>query len=153
MLFSSLKISASGLTAQRLRMDVISDNIANASTTRTATGGPYRRKKVIFQARDPRIRVPLPFGRYLEIYLGNKKPEDAMRGVRVKAIVEDKSPFRLVYDPTHPDAGPDGYVRYPNVNVVQEMVDLIDATRAYEANVSAVQAAKSMFNSALQIGR
>lgn len=153
MLFSSMNISATGLTAQHLRLDVIADNIANANTTRTPKGGPYRRKRVIFQARDPRIRVALPFGKWLEIYLGKVKPEPQLRGVRVLRIEEDKSPFRLVYDPTHPDAGPDGYVRYPNVNVVQEMVDMIEATRAYQANVSAIQAAKDMFNSALGIGR
>lgn len=132
-LFSSLEISGSGLAAERLRMDVISDNIANADTTRTPEGGPYRRKVVFFVPRFD--------------------PQGRSGGVRVGAIGRDMAPFKLRYDPGHPDADAQGYVRMPNVDVVREMVDLITASRAYEANVTAVNAAKAMFMRALDIGR
>lgn len=142
-MFSAIDASASGLTAERLRMDVISNNIANANTTRTADGGPYRRQMVIF---SPRASVS-PFGKLLENEL------DTGAGVRVVGIVKDQSPLKMVYDPHHPDANKDGYVAMPNVNIVAEMVDMITATRAYEANVTAVNAAKSMASKALEIGR
>lgn len=132
-LFRSMETSASGLTAERLRMDVIADNIANANTTRTPEGGPYRRKLVFF--------VPRP-------------GDDGLGGgVRVGGIGRDLSPFKLRYDPGHPDADAQGYVRMPNVDTVREMVDLITASRAYEANVTAINAAKGMFMRALDIGR
>jgi len=144
-IFSSMDISASGLTAQRLRMDVISNNIANVNTTRTEEGGPYRRQRVIFQERKRDVTFKdLLEGSFLK-QLG--------AGVRVVAIEEDQSPFKLVYDPSHPDADDNGYVRMPNVNIVTEMVDMISATRSYEANVTAINAAKSMINKALEIGR
>ncbi len=134
--FDIMSISATGLTAQRLRIDVIADNIANAETTRTPRGEPYRRK------------IPI-FAEYLERARACYK----LRGVKVVRIEEDPSPFRLVYDPSHPDADQNGYVRMPNVNVLREMVDLISAQRAYEANVAAINATKSMVNAALDIGR
>ena len=134
--FDIMTISATGMTANRLRIDVISNNIANAETTRTERGGPYRRKFPIFSE-------------YLRRVNGVRKPS----GVRVVEIAEDPSPFKLVYDPSHPDADENGYVKMPNVNVLREMVDLINSQRAYEANVSAFNTVKAMINSALQIGR
>ncbi|MBO8141911.1 MAG: flagellar basal body rod protein FlgC [Firmicutes bacterium] len=134
----AFSISASGMTAERVRMDTIANNLANANTTRTPEGGPYRRQVPVFAAREWPSWQRMGF---------------AGAGVRVVAIREDPGPFRLVYDPHHPDAGPDGYVRMPNVDVVREMVDLISATRAYEANVSAFNAAKTMAMRALDIGR
>lgn len=150
-MFDSFNIASTGLTAQRLRMDVISDNIANATTTRTTENdGPYARKRAIFAPVSirPNYKSPLvPEG--IDSGLG--------KGVRVVKIEKDSAPFRLVYDPSHPDAiqtGPEkGYVRMPNVNVVTEMTDLISASRSYEANVMIVNNAKSMFAKALEIGR
>ncbi|NLM40623.1 MAG: flagellar basal body rod protein FlgC [Firmicutes bacterium] len=140
--FRAFRISASGLTAERLRMDIIANNLANAETTRTPEGGPYRRQTPVFapildQAMQPRFSRKGQVG----------------QGVRVVGIVSDDSDPRLVYDPQHPDANADGYVAMPNVNVVQEMVDLISATRAYEANITALNAAKTMAQRALEIGR
>lgn len=135
--FKIMTVSATGMSAQRLRLDVISTNIANAETTRTERGEPYRRK------------IPV-FSEYLRRTVDGKVES---LGVRVVRIVEDQTPFRLVYDPTHPDANEDGYVQMPNVNVLREMVDLMDAQRAYEANVAAFNVTKSIVNSALQIGR
>lgn len=150
-MFSSINTAASGLTAQRLRQDVIADNIANANTTRTTEGGPFRRSRVVMRPRasGPDWRSP-----FLPGALDNGVGE----GVRVVEVEKDMdAELRLVYDPTHPDAiqsGPRaGYVEYPNVNVVTEMVDLIDASRAYEANVAVVNGAKTMFQRALEIGR
>lgn len=148
-LFTSINTAASGLTAQRLRQDVIADNIANANTTRTADGGPYRRKQVIFAPRTEQPSWRSPF-------LPQQLDNGVGRGVRATEIREDSSPPKLKYDPTHPDAiqsGPrQGYVEMPNVNVVQEMTDLISASRSYEANTQVVNGAKQMFQSALQIG-
>jgi flagellar basal-body rod protein FlgC len=144
-IFRAMEISASGLTAQRLRMDVISNNIANVNTTRTEQGGPYRRKRVIFQEK----RSEPNFRELLQNTLLNATGE----GIRVVAIEEDNAPFRLVYDPSHPDADEDGYVRMPNVNIVTEMVDMISATRSYEANVTAINSVKSMISKALEIGK
>lgn len=139
-----IDIAASGMTAQRLRMDVIANNLANAETTRTSKGGPYRRQMVIFEERkDANKSFQEALGRELKI--GS--------GVRVKSIVEDSSPLRRVYDPSHPDADPEGYVNYPNVNVVEEMVDMIAATRSYEANVTVIGSIKNMTMKALDIGR
>lgn len=135
-LFHSFDISASGLSAQRLRMDTIANNLANVNTTRTERGGPYRRQMPVFQARED-------FAARMT----------RLQGVRAVAIVEDTDPPRLVYDPAHPDADADGYVRMPNVNVVTEMVDMISASRAYEANIAALNAAKAMAMKALEIGR
>jgi flagellar basal-body rod protein FlgC len=141
-LLPALATSASGLTAERLRLDLIANNLANINTTRTADGGPYRRQ------------VPL-FAEKLQQALGSGKAPGATvgRGVEVTAIVSDNSPPRLIYDPSHPDAGEDGYVALPNIDVVMEMVDMITATRAYEANVTVLNAAKSMTMKALEIGR
>jgi flagellar basal-body rod protein FlgC len=149
--FTSINTAASGLTAQRTRLDVIADNLANVNTTRTPEGGPFRRSRVIFEPRnsEPYWRSPfLPA--FLDGGVGN--------GVRIVAIEKDHdSKPRLVYDPTHPDAiksGPRaGYVEYPNVNSVNEMVDMIAASRSYEANLAVINGSKSMFMKALEIGR
>lgn len=141
-MFSAIDAAASGLTAERLRMDVISNNIANANTTRTAEGGAYRRQIVIFEPRSKQAFAQI---------LANELDPGA--GVRVTGIAKDNSPLRRVYEPNHPDADREGYVEMPNVNVVSEMVDMITATRAYEANVTAVNAAKSMALKALEIGK
>lgn len=138
-MFDSFRISASGLTAEKLRMDLISNNLANANTTQTEEGGPYRRQMAIFAAME-------------DSKMGNKA-NPAGKGVKVIGIHHDTSPPRIVYDPQHPDADADGYVELPNVHMVKEMVDLITATRAYEANVTAINAAKSMAQKALEIGR
>ncbi len=148
-MFRAINTSASGLSAQRLRMDIISDNIANATTTRTPEGGPYKRKRIILMPSDTKVKYKLPF-------LPEKFQPSIGSGVRVLRIEEDRKPFRLVYDPTHPDAiksGPKkGYVLMPNVNIVTEMVDMISASRAYEANVAMVDNTKAIFNKALEIG-
>jgi len=140
-MFDMLDVSASGMTAQRFRLDVISNNIANVNTTRSSEGGPYRRERVVFQEK----REKKTFSDYLK----NSKPA----GVRVASIQKDDAPFKTVYDPTHPDADAEGYVRYPNVNIVTEMVDMISALRSYEANATAIDAAKSMMSKALEISR
>ncbi len=141
-LFNSLDISASGLTAQRLRMDLITGNLANVDTTRTADGGPFRRQLAVFEARDYGFeRAP------------GMQPPSGGGGVRVSAIIEDQSPLKQVYEPTHPDADADGYVFYPNVNPILEMADLIAASRAYEANLSCLETSKQMIQRALTIGR
>lgn len=147
---SSLDVSASGLTAQRLRMDTIANNMANAETTRTSGGGPFRRQVVVFEARQaqPPGRFQQLLSRQANAYIGE--------GVRVKEIRElneTESPFRKVYEPSHPDADDQGYVNYPNVNVVEEMVNMISATRAYEANAKVIEATKAMAVRALEIGR
>lgn len=144
--FSSLDISASGLTAQRLRMDLISQNIANANTTRTENGTPYRRKVLVFQQRGG----DRPFSSYLT---EAGKSKIGTGGVRVLRIAEDQSPLKRVYDPGNPDADKDGYVLMPNVDITTEMVNMISATRSYEANVSALNATKNMAMKALEIGR
>ncbi|ABY92981.1 MULTISPECIES: flagellar basal body rod protein FlgC [Thermoanaerobacter] len=144
-LFSSMDISASGLTAERLRMDIIAQNIANVNTTRTVQGGPYRRKLVVLKEIQPDS---------FESILDKVKGKYSGKGVEVVQIAEDdQTPLREVYDPGHPDADQNGYVEYPNVNIVSEMVDMISATRAYEANVTAFNASKAMFQKSLEIGR
>lgn len=150
-MFSSINTAATGLTAQRLRQDVIANNIANANTTRTEDGGPFRRSRVLVRPRaeGPTWRSP---------FVPQELDAGVGQGVRVVEVQEDRdAELRMVYDPTHPDAiqsGPRaGYVEYPNVNVVTEMVDLIDASRAYEANVAVINGARSMFQRALEIGR
>ena len=144
-LFQSFDINTSALTAQRFRMDVISENVANVTTTRTEDGTPYRRKIVTFREKNV-----TPFSKVLsntrEAYLGN--------GVKVSKVSEDtESEFVMKYDPSHPDADENGYVSYPNVNLVTEMTNLIDASRAYEANITAFEASKSMAQTGLQIGK
>jgi len=138
-IFSSMEISASGLTAERLRLETIANNLANINTTRTAEGGPYRRQTLVFAEKLKKaIGSPSKF---------------RGAGVQVVEIVHDPGEPRLVYDPSHPDAREDGYVAYPDINVVNEMVDMITATRAYEANITAINAAKTMALKALEIGR
>ncbi|MCP1144039.1 flagellar basal body rod protein FlgC [Lysinibacillus endophyticus] len=149
-IFSSMNTTASALTAQRLRMDVISSNIANIDTTRARQVNgewePYRRKSVTLTEDNGQ------FSSFLNKAM-NKK-ENAGNGVKVTSIREDnQTPFKLVYNPTHPDANEDGYVEMPNVDVLTEMVDLISATRSYEANVTVFNASKSMLTKALEIGK
>lgn len=147
--FSSLGVSASGMTAERLRMDVVADNLANVNTTRTPEGGAFRRRRVLFQSRTDDFGG---FGAALRrATTGNNSP--SLAGVEVASVEQDPGPPRRVYDPGHPDARPDGYVDLPNISSVTEMVDMMSATRAYEANVAAVQAAKHMAMKALEIGR
>lgn len=146
--FSALNISASALTAQRLRMDIISENIANVNTTRTEDGTPYRRKTVIFEA----VNGNNPFSSYLSD-ASRRLSGNSEGGVRVAAIIEDQSPFKSVYDPGNPDADENGMVQMPNVDVVTEMVNLISASRAYEANVTSIDTTKSMALKALEIGK
>lgn len=148
-MFGGIDASASGLTAERLRMDVISNNIANANTTRTAEGGAYRRRYVVFEPRDNDTTT---FAGLLAA-TANQKKHRTGNGVRAVRIAEDDKPGPLVYDPGHPDADAAGYVARPNVNVVTEMVDMITASRAYEANTTAISAAKGMALKALDIGR
>lgn len=143
-ILSSLSISGSGLTAQRLRMDVIANNIANAESTQSADGTPYKRQEVVF----------MPVSSTSSLIARKGGSGHALgEGVRVAAILEDDSPPRVVYDPTHPHANPDGYVEYPDVDIITEMTDMISATRAYEANVTALKAAKAMAAKALEIAR
>jgi flagellar basal-body rod protein FlgC len=143
-LFGALDISASGLTAERLRMNVTAENLANAQTTRGANGQPYRRKEVVLQESGQ------GFGATLASAMA---PAARSGGVEVAGIVEDQTNFKTVYDPGHPDADARGYVRMPNVDTVAEMVDLISASRAYEANVTAMTAAKQMFAKTLELLR
>ena len=150
-LFGSLEISASGLSAERLRMDVTAENLANAQSTRTAGGGPYRRKEVVVEANGDG-----GFAGALAAARGGATGSaggGAAGGVSVSGIVEDQTPNRLVYDPSHPDANAQGYVSMPNVNPVTEMVDLITASRSYEANVTAMQTSKQMFTKTLDLLR
>ena len=150
-IFNALNTSASALTAQRLRMDTISSNIANAETTRATINEdgeyePYRRKMVTFESRDEKS-----FASHLQRATGSN--QNVGSGVRVAEIIEDDEPFTLVYNPNHPDALEDGYVQMPNVDPLKEMVDLMGATRSYEANVTAINATKSMLMKALEIGK
>jgi flagellar basal-body rod protein FlgC len=142
--FSSMRVSASGLDAQMKRMNTISSNIANAETTRGADGGPYRRRDAVMAANTDRESF--------DEILGDKLDEE-VQGVLVTEIREDTTPPRMVYNPSHPDANADGYVAMPNVNTVQEMANMISAQRSYEANVTAMGAAKAMAQKALEIGR
>lgn len=145
-LFSQFNICASGMTAQRLRTDVISQNIANVNTTRTADGTPYVRKEVVLTEKGSSNSFSSVFAAAQSGVAGN--------GVKVTSIQEDTSTdMTKVYDPSHPDADENGYVTYPNVNIVQEMTDMIDATRSYEANVTAFNAGKSMASKGLDIGK
>lgn len=144
-LFVGMNISSSGMTAQRLRMDVISQNIANVNTTRDANGNPYARRLVVMGERSQ-----VSFDQALNRAMGDV----VSGGVKVTQIVQDmNSEYKKVYDPSHPDADDTGYVTYSNVNTVTEMTDLIDASRAYEANVTAFNAAKSMALKGLEVGK
>jgi len=142
--FSSMRVSASGLDAQTKRMNTISSNIANSETTQTEEGGPYKRKDAVFAAVTDRES----FGEIL----ADKMDED-VQGVVVQEVVQDQSPPRLVYNPSHPHANADGYVAMPNVNPVEEMANMISAQRSYEANITALNSAKNMAAKALEIGR
>jgi flagellar basal-body rod protein FlgC len=152
-MFTAMNATASALTAQRLRMDVISSNMANADSTRARMIGPdkwepYRRKTVIMQPNEN------SFSSLLHTAIGRKGGAAAGAGVRVSRIEEDKeTPFKLVYDPEHPDANEEGYVQLPNVDPLREMVDLMSATRSYEANVTVFNASKAMMMKALEIGK
>jgi flagellar basal-body rod protein FlgC len=140
--FRGMRISSSGLTAERLRMDTISSNIANVATTRGENGQPYIRKIAVFQ-ENLQQELDKTSGTY----------KDSFKGVKAVGIENDSSPLRRVYDPAHPDSDNEGYVTMPNVNILNEMADMIASTRAYEANVSSINAQKSMFSKALEIGR
>ena len=142
---SGFRIGGSGMAAQRARMNTISSNIANINTTRTPEGGPYRRKDVIFTAMPD----TKSFGDILSV----NDPKADFNRVQVTDVVYDKKAPLLKYDPTHPDANEDGYVAFPNVNMMEEMTNMVQATRSYEANVQAIQATKDMALSALEIGR
>lgn len=146
----SMNISGSGLTAQKLRMDIIAENIANIDTTRTAEGGPYRRKLAVFQSMNTSNSI---FDKMLFENIDNLSASDRIRGVQVTEIVEDPEPFKMVYDPTHPDADENGYVAMPNVNSLKETSDMMEAMRAYDANITAFNAIKKMASNALELGK
>lgn len=149
-LFQALNNSASALTLNRFRMDVISSNVANATTTRArfvnGEWQPYQRKLVHIAPSDTK-----PFDNFLQKAMGAQSSHS--QGVKVTKLVEDQTPFKLVYNPEHPDANEEGYVRLPNVDLAKEMVDLMSATRSYEANLTVLNATKSMFVKALEIGK
>ena len=147
-MFSAFNINASGLTAQRYRMDVISENVANASTTRTADGTPYRRKVVAFEEKGGRDTFQRVLGQ------ATRGQDYTGAGVKVHGVYEDHvTEMNLVYDPSHPDADGNGYVEYPNVNLITEMTNMIDASRAYEANSTAFNASKAMVLKALELAQ
>ena len=149
----SLDLSSSGMTAERLRMDVISNNLANANTTHGPNGEPYRREEVVLSPGGVQTgSFDDALGGAAQAVAGANGTED-LSGVHVTAIVPDQSPFKEDYDPGNPDADKRGYVRSPNISVVSEMVDMMGASRAYEANVTAIQSAKSMAERALDIGK
>ncbi len=141
---TAMDISASGLSADRTRINTIAMNLANAKTTRTPTGGPYRRRTVVQAATD----VDNPFSVHMRSALDRE-----LKGVRVLGVTQDTRPLKQVYEPGHPDANAEGYVSYPDINVVEEMANLMTAQRNYEANVTTVEAIKGMFNKALEIGK
>lgn len=143
--FGSLDTSASGLTAQQLRLDIISQNIANANTTRTAEGNTYKKKSVIFEEIENNQKS------FSTIF--KEKRQKGNNGVRVSQIVEDQGQGTMIYDPSHPDANNEGYIEMPNVNIIDEMVNMISASRSYEANVNAFNTTKAMFTKALEIGK
>jgi len=144
--YTSFEVSASGLSAERLAMDVIANNIANANTTHTPQGGAFKRQLVVFaQKDDPTAGA--------DGSDGVQDGTNGQAGVQAVGVVQDQSPDRLVFDPSNPDADPRGYVHYPNVSIVKEMVDMMAASRAYEANVSAIQEARSMNTAALSLLR
>ncbi|SFM32359.1 flagellar basal-body rod protein FlgC [Gracilibacillus orientalis] len=149
-IFNAINTSGSGLTAQRLRMDTISSNIANAETTRATVNAdgeyePYQRKMTVFSPKDQSFSSILN--------RATQKGESAGNGVKVSQIVDDEEPFKLVYNPNHPDANDDGYVEMPNVDPLKETVDMMSATRSYEANITSLNASKTMLMKALEIGK
>ncbi|WP_028572564.1 flagellar basal body rod protein FlgC [Desulfonatronum lacustre] len=141
---TALEIGASGLSAERTHLNVISMNLANVNTTRTPEGGPYRRKSVVFQSTP----LDSPFTKAMRSEL-----EREVKGVKVSGVVTDQRPFKRVYDPGHPDADGQGYVSLPDINVVEEMANMMTALRTYEANAATISSAKTMFNKALELGR
>lgn len=148
-MFSAFNINASGLTAQRYRMDIISENVANANTTRTQDGTPYRRKVVTFAEKEGGIQTAS-----FRNVLSRETNHYSGQGVKVNGVYEDTwTEMNMVYDPSHPDADENGYVTYPNVNIITEMTNLIDASRAYEANATAFSASKAMALKGLEIGQ
>lgn len=163
-IFDAIDTAGSGMSAERLRMDVISNNLANASTTRSEDGGPYMRKVVRLSPRGEEVEsfdkklaemtgFSMPDVDQSSFSVGNSTDQSPGNGVRVKGIVEADGEPRRVHDPDHPDANEEGVVLKPNVEPVKEMVDMMTATKAYQANVTTIQAAKGMFNQALQIAR
>ena len=145
-IFKSFGVNASGMTAERFRMDIISQNVANANTTRTEEGTPYRRKIVTFQEKT---QNPMKFSTIFKRARGM----DVGDGVKATGVYEDQSDLTMVYDPSHPDADENGYVMYPNVNIVTEMTNMIDAERAYQANATAFTASKAMAMKGLEIAK
>ena len=143
-MFSGMRVSASGLAAQRMRLNAINSNIANINTTRTPEGGPYRRKDVVFES----IPEAKSFGEILM-----SQPQRDVARVQVTDVISDRKAPLLKYEPDHPDADENGYVAYPNINMMEEYANMIQATRAFEANISAMQASKDMAMSALELGR
>jgi len=143
-IFNSINVSASALTAEKTRIDIIAKNMAHVNTTRSTGGMPYRRQMAVFQENKGK-----QFSNLLNKYSNQLNGE----GVKISKIVEDDSPFKLVYEPGHPDSDENGYVKMPNVDIVKEMVDLISAQRSYDANITAMNASKSMLMKALEIGR
>lgn len=143
-MFNSINISTSALNAEKTRIDIISKNMANANTTRSTGGMPYRRQMVVFQEDKASV-----FEKHLSKYQSGIRD----KGVKISKIVEDDSPFKLVYEPGHPDADENGYLKMPNVDIVKEMVGLISAQRSYDSNITAINSSKSMLMKALEIGR
>ncbi|MES2615670.1 MAG: flagellar basal body rod protein FlgC [Bdellovibrionota bacterium] len=143
-ILEGLEISSSGLSAERIRMNVISSNLANANTTRTEEGGPYKRKDVVFSARSSGVS----FDNLMRLAFDNN-----LKAVNVDGIVEDKKPAKMVFNPNHPDANDQGYVAMPNISVMEEMVNMITANRNFESDTQAIQATKSMATTAISIGR
>ena len=141
---TALDISASALSAERTNLNIISMNLANVKTTRTVEGGPYRRKSVFMAAAE----VDAPFSKTMRSALARE-----LRGVRIEGIAIDKRPFRMAYEPGHPDANDEGYVAYPDINVVEEMAHMMNAQRGYEANVTSIDTIKAMYAKALEISR
>ena len=145
-MFDSFDINATGMTAQRYRMDIISQNVANANTTRTSDGSPYVRKVVTFTEKDTQTPFRHVLNKATDHYSG--------KGVKINGVYEDKTTeMNMVYDPSHPDANENGYVTYPNVNIITEMTNLIDASRSYEANATAFNASKNIAMQGLNIGK
>lgn len=143
-IFTTFNVAASGLKAQTTRLNTISANLANSETTATPEGGPYKKKSVVFQSDSQ------PFQQHFN---NSVQAQSQVQGVKVAKIIEDKNPPQRVYDPSHPDAKEDGYVEMPNISVIKEMVDMMSATRSYEANTTTIKSAKRMAMKALEIGR
>ena len=142
---TGMRISSSGMAAQRMRMNTIASNIANINTTQTPEGGPYRRKDVVFES--------MPDAKNFGEIISGSDPKGSFQRVQVTDVLSDRKAPLLKYEPDHPDANPEGYVAYPNINLMEEMTNMIQASRSYEANVTAIQASKDMALSALEIGR